>query len=75
MVTLQRAMAQGHKAAVIFVVQRPDAHSFSTNVDADPRFAAALGAAARSGVEVLAYGCTVSRTDIELSNRLPVRVV
>lgn len=73
--TLQRARAQGHRAAVIFVVQRPDAHSFSLNVDADPRFAAALGAAVSSGVEVLAYRCTVNRTDIELSDPLPVWVI
>ena len=73
--TLQRARAQGHRAAVIFVVQRPDAHSFSPNVDADPKFAAALGAATSRGVEVLAYRCTVSRTDIELSDPLQVRVV
>lgn len=73
--TLQRAREQGHMAAVVFVVQRPDAYSFSPNVDADPRFAAALHAAASHGVEVLAYRCTVSRTDIELSDPLPVRVV
>ena len=71
--TLQRAKARGHRAVVIFVVQRPDANSFSPNVDADPRFAEALRAAITSGVEVLAYGCTVSRTDIELSEPLPLR--
>ena len=72
--TLRHAREQGHRAAVIFVVQRPDASAFEPNVQADPRFAEALDGAMRCGVEVFAYRCAVSRTSIEISDRLPVRV-
>ncbi len=72
--TLRRAREQGHRAAVMFVVQRPDANAFEPNVQADPKFAEALDGAMRCGVEVLAHRCAVSRTSIEISDRLPVRV-
>ncbi len=72
--TLRHAREQGHRAAVIFVVQRPDASAFEPNVQADPRFAEALDGAMRCGVEVFAYRCAVSRTSIEISDRLPVRI-
>ena len=71
--TLRRAREQGHRAAVVFVVQRPDADAFEPNVQADPRFAEALDGAVRCGVEVFAYRCAVSRASIEISDRLPVR--
>ncbi len=72
--TLRRAREQGHRAAVVFVVQRPDADAFEPNVQADPKFAEALDDAVRCGVEVFAYRCAVSRTSIEISDRLTVRV-
>jgi len=72
--TLRHAREQGHRAAVMFVVQRPDANAFEPNVRADPKFAEALDGAVRGGVEVLAYRCAVSRTSVEISDRLPVRV-
>ena len=72
--TLRHAKEQGHRAAVMFVVQRPDANALQPNVQADPKFAEALDRAMRCGVEVLAYRCAVSRTSIEVSDRLPLRV-
>ncbi len=72
--TLRHAREQGHRAAVMFVVQRPDADAFEPNVQADPKFAEALDEAIGCGVEVFAYRCAVSRTSIEISDRLPVRV-
>ena len=72
--TLRHAREQGHRAAVMFVVQRPDASAFEPNVKADPKFAEALDGAIAAGVEVFAYRCAVSRTSIEISDRLPVRV-
>ncbi len=75
MATLRRAREQGHRAVVLFVVQRPDANAFEANVQADPKFAEALDGAMRRGVEVFAYRCAVSRTSIEISDRLAVRAV
>ena len=70
--SLANAARNGARAAVVFVVQRPDARSFSPNEAADPRFCAALNHAIGQGLEAYAYTCEVSRTSIELSQRLPV---
>ena len=71
---LARAIGEGHRAAVIFVVQREDAHAFSPNDDADPLFGGALREARDAGVEVYAYRCRVSQEEIVLAEPLPVSI-
>ena len=70
--SLVKALEEGHRAAVVFVVQREDATRFSPHETADEVFAAALRNAAEHGVEVYAYGCRVDLTDISIARRLPV---
>ncbi len=72
--TLCEAVRQGHRAAVVFVVQRPDADSRSPNCSADPEFCQALAHAVRNGVEVSAYRCRVSLASIELADEIPVEM-
>ena len=69
---LSKAVGEGHRAAVVFVIQRPDAEAFSPNWEADPRFCETLQAAARRGVEIYAYRCRVSQTRIAISDPVPV---
>jgi sugar fermentation stimulation protein A len=69
---LARARAEGHRAAVVFVVQRDDATSFSPHDEADPAFGQALRKAAQAGVEVYAYKCRVSKGEVTLDAPLPV---
>jgi sugar fermentation stimulation protein A len=69
---LIRAKEAGHRAAIIFVVQRPDAKVFSPHEEADPPFAVALRVAARLGVEVYAYACNVTLEEINISRRIEV---
>jgi sugar fermentation stimulation protein A len=69
---LARARAEGHRAAVVFVVQRDDAICFSPHDGADPAFGQALREAAQAGVEVYAYKCRVSEGEIALNAPLPV---
>lgn len=71
---LAAALDQGLEAAVLFIVQRPDAREFRPHGAADPAFAAALRAAAAAGVTVLAYGCDVSPEEIRIAAPLPVRL-
>jgi sugar fermentation stimulation protein A len=71
---LREAAGEGFRAAVVFIVQRPDAHTFSPNVDTDPGFACALKAAQKGGVEVYAYACEVSFQDITLAERLELLI-
>jgi sugar fermentation stimulation protein A len=67
---LEQMVAQGDRAAVLFVVQRSDCDRFSVAANLDPAFAKALDQAHASGVEVLAYSCDVSVLGIKLTHRL-----
>jgi sugar fermentation stimulation protein A len=69
---LIRAVREGYRAAVIFVVQREDATAFSPNDAADPQFTETLRQAVREGVEVYAYKCRVTPEEIRLDSQLPV---
>ena len=72
--SLMHAVAEGHRAAVVFVVQRDDARFFQPHHTADPDFGQALRQAVEAGVEVYAYGCTVSLEEVRLANPLEVRL-
>ncbi len=63
---------RGERAAVVFVVQRPDAETFMPHAQADPAFAAALAEAAHAGVEVHAFRCAVSPDEIRIVAPIPV---
>lgn len=64
--------AHGDRAAVIFVVQRADAMSFSPNDETDREFGEALRQASETGVEVYALRCAVMLDAIQLRNAIPV---
>ena len=70
--TLVQARAEGYEAAVVFVIQRPDASCFVPNDAADPLFGQTLREAARAGVEVHAYACGVALDEIALTREVPV---
>ena len=70
--TLIEAVEAGHRAAVAFVVQRPDADAFAANEPADPALAESLSRAVACGVEAYAYNCRVSREEVRLNRRLPI---
>lgn len=63
---------QGHRAILVFCVQRSDIQSVRAAVEIDPVYARALGIAAKAGVEVLAYGAMVSPQAIALNRKLEV---
>ena len=59
------------RAAVIFVIQRPDASVFSPNYKTDPAFADALRYAHRKGVEVFPLVTQVIDWDLQLKELIP----
>ena len=69
---LAEAVRVGHRAAVVFVVQRADADAFAVNEPADPALAEALRRAVVAGVDAWAYNCVVSRREARLGRRLPI---
>lgn len=62
----------GARAVVLFLVARCDCERFAPATDIDPGFAEALRAAAREGVEPLAYRCRVRRDAQRIERALPI---
>ena len=71
--TLEPVLQPAHRAAVVFVVQRPDANAFATSDPSDPKLADALRSAVAAGVEAYAYNCEVTERSIRLDQSLPIR--
>lgn len=68
---LMRAREEGHEAAVLFVLQRPDARRIVAARSIDPVFADTLARAEAAGVRVLGRRCAVSWEGIELGAAVP----
>ncbi len=71
---LVQAVKDGHRAVLLFVVQMDNVAGFSPNADMDPLFAQKVKEAAETGVEVLAYRCSVSPREVKISDRIPVKI-
>ena len=71
--TLEAVVEAGHRAAVIFVIQRSDVTVFATSDSSDPDLARALRSAVSVGVEAYAYNCWVTEHSIQLGQSLPIR--
>ena len=70
--SLSEVVRAGHRAAVVFVVQRADAVAFAINGPADPALAGAFRRAIAGGVDTYAYNCRVSQREVRLDRRLPI---
>lgn len=71
---LSDMVAEGHRAVMVYLVQRPDCDFFRPAADIDPTYADALNAAHVAGVEVLCYRCDLSPSAIEVRGPLPYSV-
>ncbi|NIY96182.1 DNA/RNA nuclease SfsA [Salipiger sp. HF18] len=63
----------GHRAVMLYLVQRTDCHEVTLAADLDPGYAAAFAAATAEGVEVMAFDCLISPEAIMLGQPLPFR--
>lgn len=68
---LERMVASGHKAAVLFLIQRSDGTGFRAAAEIDPDYARGLERAHRAGVEVLPFLTEVTPQGISLSGPHP----
>jgi sugar fermentation stimulation protein A len=69
---LTSMVAQGHRAVMVFLVQRGDAETFQLARDLDPAYAAAFQSAAAAGVEMLCYRCRLSSAEIAVERRIDI---
>lgn len=67
---LEQMVGQGHRAAMLYLVQRTDCDRVTLAGDVDPKYAAAFVAAQAAGVKVLAFDCKISPEGVKLGNAL-----
>ena len=71
LVELSRMAAEGHRAVMVYLIQRNDTKAFKLAGDLDPKYLAGFAAARAAGVEALAYDCDVRIDGIDVARRLP----
>ena len=65
----------GHRAVMIFLIQRGDARSFHLAGDIDPTYAASYTTALSRGVEAIALRCKMSTTGIVVDRAVKIAAV
>lgn len=68
---LASMVAQGHRAVMLYLVQRTDCTRFQLAADIDPAYANAFGRARAAGVERLVYGTRITPAGVTLGPPLP----
>jgi len=71
---LTQMVADGHRAVMVYLVQRNDCTEFRVAADIDPAYAAALNTALYNGVEAVCYGCNLTNKEIIVKQRIPIRL-
>ena len=73
-VELVQAYRDGYQVYVLFVIQMEEAKFFTPNKDTHPAFAQALEEAAKQGVRVLAYSCSVTPDSLQIKSPVLVKL-
>jgi sugar fermentation stimulation protein A len=68
---LAKMVQAGHRAAMLYLVQRTDCTSFGLAHDIDPTYAAAFATARSQGVKILCYSAIITPEGVDLG--APVR--
>lgn len=69
---LSDMVREGHRAVMVYLVQRPDCDRLTMASDIDPAYAKALDEARAAGVEVIAIGCSVTPEAIRVNRVVEV---
>ena len=71
---MQKAVTEGYKAYVLFVIQMSDVKYFEPNSITHPEFADELRRANENGVIPLAYDCAVTPDSIEIRKSVLIKI-
>lgn len=74
LVELADMVGEGHAAAMVFLVQRPDCDTLSLAKDIDPAYAKAFTVAQDAGVKAYAIGCDVRLDGIDAVRPVEIKV-
>jgi len=69
---LTRLVQEGARAALLFLVQRPDGDCFAPAEAIDPDYAEGLATALKAGVQAWVWRATITPAGIHLAQRLPL---
>ena len=69
---LGRMARQGHRAVMVFLIQRGEARRLALARDIDPDYGAAFDAAMAAGVEAIALRCRMSTAEIVVERPVPI---
>jgi sugar fermentation stimulation protein A len=75
LVELAERVAEGHRAAMLYLVNRSDCVSAGPAAHIDPGYAETLAKAVEGGVETLAYRARAGKHRIRVERRIPFRVI
>jgi len=71
---LTAMVAAGHRAVMVYLVQRSDAKRLAFAEDIDKAYVAALRTAMAAGVEAVALACRISPEEIAVARKIPLKV-
>lgn len=69
---LMKAVKEGYRAYVFFVIQMKGVHYFTPNMNTHPKFCQMIKKAKEAGVEVMAYDCHVTSDSIVLADQIDI---
>jgi sugar fermentation stimulation protein A len=69
---LSEMVRQGHRAVMVYLIQRNEAKRLAFARDIDPQYAAAFDAARAAGVEAIALRCRVGTDAIAVDRPVPI---
>jgi len=69
---LANMVDEGHRAVMVYLVQREDGDQLSFAADLDPNYAQAFDDAVKRGVEAIAYECHITTEAIIVTNQIPI---
>ncbi|MEZ7880441.1 MAG: DNA/RNA nuclease SfsA [Rhodospirillales bacterium] len=70
LVELTDMVAKGHRAVMLYLVQRDDSDAFNLARDIDPEYGDAYDKATAAGVEVIGYTCKLDEKEINITHRV-----
>ena len=72
LVELGDMIDQGHRAVMVYLIQREDGDAFALAQDLDPAYAKAFVEAKARGVEAIAYECHITLDEITVTKSVPI---
>ena len=71
---LQKAVLDGYRSCVVFLVQMQDVKYFEPNYKTHPEFAEELKKAYKNGVEIFVYDSIVTPDEIKLNSQIKIKM-